>query len=318
MKTHRTMTTWLSVGLITFAGAAAAQQRMPGLPGPTTYQITLTNIMHGTPVSLIPKGPNTVFAGTACMDANGNARVGEMLGLWVFATHDSDFTLWTLGQPAPYPDLARLSQTGRPFYLAATLASNSHVGNVTTVPPDPSFALPNPTPFPPATGIHDIVLCPGDVLTTTVTAQGSFQYLSLAAMIFPTNDGFVGLTGVPLPTDNQPVTYFSPAYDSGSEENDELCGNIPSLIVAGFPFPATTIGGATLAAGANCPDGSAAQDFNSDPTDPLSNTTSAADNNPKRAEGIVHIHPGIRGIGDLQPSVWGWDNPVLKVVIQKM
>ena len=158
-----------------------------------------------------------------------------------------------MGQPVPYPDLARLSQTGRPFYLASALSSNSHVGSVTTVPPNPSLTLPNPVPFPPTTGIHDIVLCPGDTLTTTVQAQGTFQYLSLAGMVFPTNDGFAGVTGVALPTTNEPVTYYSPAYDSGSEENDELCGNIPSLIVASFPFPGTTIGGATPPGGRQLP-----------------------------------------------------------------
>ena len=62
----------------------------------------------GTPASLIPKGPNSVFVGTACKDSNGTARAGQMLGLWVFAIHDSSFTLWTVGQPLPYPDLARL------------------------------------------------------------------------------------------------------------------------------------------------------------------------------------------------------------------
>jgi hypothetical protein len=298
-----------------FLGLATAQLpgRYPGQQGPQTYSVTVTSLIHATPSSLIPSTPNSVFVGTACPDANGNPRVGEMLGLWVFATTDETFKLWTDGQPAPYPDLARLSQTGRPFYLASALQSNAHVGTVFTVPPDPGFTLPNPNPFPPATGIHDIVLCPGESMTTTVTSQGTFQYLSLAAMIFPTNDGFVGVTGVPLPTTNEPLTVYSPAYDSGSEDNDELCGNIPSLIVAGFPFPGTTIGGATLAAGARCPDGSGAQDFNSDPADATS-----PDNNPLRAEGYVHIHPGIRGVGDLQPSVWGWDNPVMKVTIQKM
>jgi hypothetical protein len=301
-------------GLLSFVGVAAAQRvdRSPGSQGPQQYTITLTSLVHATPPSLIPSTPNSVFVGTACPDGNGNPRVGEMLGLWVVALSDSSFSLFTQGQPA-LPDLARLSQTGRPFYLANTLQSNSHVGSVFTIPPDPSFTLPNPNPFPPTTGIHDIVLCPGESLTTTVTSQGTFQYLNLAAMIFPTNDGFVGVTGVALPATSDPVTVYSPAYDSGSEENDELCGNIPSLIVASFPFPGTTIGGATLAPGAKCPDGSGAQDFNSDPTDATS-----PDNNPLRAEGYVHIHPGIRGVGDLQPSVWGWDNPVLKVTIQKM
>jgi hypothetical protein len=132
-------------------------------------------------------------------------------------------------------------------------------------------------------------------------------------MIFPTNDGFVSLTGIPLPTGNDPVTYFSPAYDSGSEENDELCGNIPSLELIGFPFPLKSLKGlGGVALGASCPDGSGPQDFNSNPLN-----ISDPDNNPLRAEGYVHIHPGIKGIGDLDPNTWNWDNPVMQVTIQK-
>jgi hypothetical protein len=301
---------FLFAGLLSFQCVGAAQDASRATAS-RQYKVTLTNLVHGTPMSMLPTTPNTVFAGTACVDANNVPRVGEMLGLWVVATTDSSFSLWTLGQPA-LPDLARLAQTGRPFYLANTLQSNSHVGTVFTIPANPSFTLPNPNPFPPATGIHDIVLCPGESLTFSVTSAGTFQYLSLAGMVFPTNDAFAGITGVALPTGYDPVTVLSSAYDSGSEENDELCGNIPSLIVAGFPFPGTTIGGATLAKGASCPDGSGAQDFNSDPID-----ASSPDNNPLRAEGYVGIHPGIRGVGDLQPSVWGWLGPVLSVTIQR-
>jgi hypothetical protein len=299
--------------LLSYTGVAGAQLavRPPAQPGPATYQVTVTSLIHGTPPSLFPSPASAIFAGTSCNDANKVPRVGEMLGLWMVATSDSSFSLFTEGQPA-IPDLARLSQTGRPFYLANTLQSNSHVGNVFTIPANPMGTLPNPIPFPPPTGVGGIVLCPGQALTFTVTAQGAFQYLNLAAMVFPTNDSFTAITGVQLPTGTAPLTVYAPAYDSGSEENDELCGNIPSLIVASFPFPATTIGGATLAKGAACPDGSGAQDFNSDPV-----AATSPDNLP-RAEGVVHIHPGIRGVGDLAPSVWNWENPVMKVVIQKM
>ena len=43
----------------------------------------------------------------------------------------------------------------------------------------------------------------------------------------------------------------------------------------------------------------------------------AASYNPLRAEGNVHIHPGIHGIGDVDPTVFGWNDPVTKITIRK-
>lgn len=36
------------------------------------------------------------------------------------------------------------------------------------------------------------------------------------------------------------------------------------------------------------------------------------------AEGYVHIHAGIHGIGDLDASQWDWRNPVARITIRKM
>ena len=95
---------------------------------------------------------------------------------------------------------------------------------------------------------------------------------------------------------------YSPAYDSGSEENDENCNHIPNLVFAGFPFPLKP-------GGVPC-----TEDSDSDPAN-----LSSPDNNPLRAEGYVHIHPGIRGgFGDLAPVVWNWENPVAKITIQRV
>lgn len=35
------------------------------------------------------------------------------------------------------------------------------------------------------------------------------------------------------------------------------------------------------------------------------------------AEGFVHIHPGLHGDGDLSVAEWGWQNPVVRVVIRR-
>lgn len=36
------------------------------------------------------------------------------------------------------------------------------------------------------------------------------------------------------------------------------------------------------------------------------------------AEGFIHIHSGIHGIGDLMPSALDWDNPVARVTVERM
>jgi hypothetical protein len=36
------------------------------------------------------------------------------------------------------------------------------------------------------------------------------------------------------------------------------------------------------------------------------------------AEGFVHVHRGIHGVGDLNEAAMDWNNPVVKVVIEKM
>ena len=57
-----------------------------------------------------------------------------------------------------------------------------------------------------------------------VTVSPRFRLFSFVSMIINTNDGFVGATSVPL---KHGLTFTVPAYDAGSEENNELCVSIP-------------------------------------------------------------------------------------------
>ena len=57
---------------------------------------------------------------------------------------------------------------------------------------------------------------------------------SMAGMLLPTNDAFVGIQSMRLPQNG--ATLFAMAYDAGSEENDELCMNIPGPTCGGTPF----------------------------------------------------------------------------------
>ena len=67
--------------------------------------------------------------------------------------------------------------------------------------------------------------------------------------------------------------FNSPGYDSGTEENNELCSSIPG------PACASVSGNVASSNG----------------------------------EGIVHIHRGLFGVGDLQQADYDWRNPVMSV-----
>lgn len=68
-------------------------------------------------------------------------------------------------------------------------------------------------------------LLPGKSVTVTVNAKPGYDYLSLAAMLLPTNDGFIAINGMELP--RKAATVFIPGYDAGTETNSELCADIP-------------------------------------------------------------------------------------------
>ena len=74
---------------------------------------------------------------------------------------------------------------------------------------------------------------------------------------------------------------YAYAYDAGTERNDELCGSIPG---PSFVECGGSGGGAQVGDG----------------------------------EGVVTVHSGIHGIGDLEPSLRDWDNPVARVTIRKV
>lgn len=140
------------------------------------------------------------------------------------------------------------------------------------------------------------LLAPGESVTTTLNTDGSGNtYLSIAAMILPTNDGFVGIDSLPLPTTAGTYVYSLLAYDAGTEANDERvvggAGGTPG--VAGIPA---------------APGGDNGQNG--------TGVTTAESN------ATVHIHRGVigdtdanGGASDLDRTVHRWLNPVAKLTI---
>ena len=121
-------------------------------------------------------------------------------------------------------------------------------------------------------------IMPGHSMTIMVQTKGNYRNLSLAGMLASTNDAFFALKGIRVPEAGT-KSRTAVAYDAGSEANTELCSDLPG------PPCAEDSGNARVAAG---------------------------------AEGFVHVHNGIHGVGDLNQANMDWRNPVAKVVIKKI
>ena len=134
------------------------------------------------------------------------------------ATHNRRAGMFTLGN-APRVGLAILAETGSTGTLEASLGASSNVGAVGTFLPD------NGPDGPPLTFA-------GNTVEFTIESPANFRYFSVASMILPTNDSFVALDTVPLPSSGS-VTHLALGYDAGSEHNDEICADIPGPTCGG-------------------------------------------------------------------------------------
>jgi hypothetical protein len=117
----------------------------------------------------------------------------------------------------------------------------------------------------------DTPILPGETLTLYVSGQNKSR-ISLASMLLPTNDGFVALNSKRIKP-NRVTTFLLPAYDAGTEDNDEDCANIPGPLSCG--------GGEGY--------------------------------NPEPGEGFVYPHPGTHGDGGFSAADFSWADPVAMV-----
>src|SRR5262245_18695705 len=109
-----------------------------------------------------------------------NLTRGQQFTPFLVATHKAGVKLFELGKPAS-AELATLAEEGNPAPLAAALSANPDTGQVIT-----------------GNGLTN----PGATVKLVVEGGGGFGFISVAAMLIPTNDGFVALNDVPLPRDN--------------------------------------------------------------------------------------------------------------------
>jgi len=187
-----------------------------------------------------------------------NLTRGQIFTPIMVASHKSNTRLFTLGAPAS-PELELMAEFGDTSGLQGQLYDS-------------------------ARDIQDAgALPPGHTVTVSVKADAGADHISLAAMLIPTNDGFIALNGVAAPKGNETVNYRVPAYDAGTEPNDELCASIPGPVFVECEGQDVR--------GGSPEDG---------------------------AEGYVHIHAGIHGIGDLDDSERDWRNPVANITIRRV
>lgn len=191
-----------------------------------------------------------------------NLTAGVIFTPILFVTHEPGVRLFTPGAAAGGA-LSRLAEGGDTAPLAGMLADHPRVGDLA----NSADVLGDPP-----------VLFPGQSVTVSIEGGKRFDRLSFAAMLLPTNDGFVALNGIELPEEKkEPVMTTLPGWDAGTELNDEDCAHIPGPQCGG------------LGEGFNEEDG----------------------------EGFVHIHGGIHGIGDLEPADHDWKNPIARVVVTR-
>lgn len=185
-----------------------------------------------------------------------NLTSGIVLTPMIAASHKADVHTFMLGESASV-QLEEQAEGGSTAGLMSWLAADPDVLDIKT-----SGAIP-----------------PGQSVTVTLQTTGNANHISVTQMLVPTNDAFTGVSGVAVPKGNDALVLHVPAYDAGTEANDELCEHIPGP-----------------------PDVCMGEGFN-----------------PSRdgAEGFVHVHRGIHGVGDLNAATFDWRNPVARIVIKR-
>jgi len=201
-----------------------------------------------------------------------NLTPGTYFTPLIVAAHDGDNPIFTAGEPAS-SSLEILAECGD---ISGVLADMNAAGAETLVNP--------------AGGL----LAPGETATGKLTPSRHNKYLSLAAMLIPTNDGFIGLDSLPIPRASGTYVYDLYGYDAGTEVNDEvLFTQSCDAMTPGVPGDPTGLAG--------------------------TGGTGVASVEPNLT---VHIHPGI--VGDLDPAggpsdlssaYHDWTNPVARLVI---
>ena len=220
---------------------------------------------------VLPHGPTTAAEFTVTVK---NLTNGIYFTPLLITAHDRDTHLFETSTPAT-PALQAVAEGGDISGLLSMVGGEDR-----------------DTVANPAGGL----LAPGGIVSDVYfnTNRTRNRYLSLVAMLLPTNDGFVGLDSLRIPRFPGTYRYYLVGYDAGTEANDEIItgGGAPGVPgIPGAPGGDAGIGGSGVA---------------------------GADKN-----STVHIHRGVIGdtdpggdISDLDLTIHRWLNPVAEIIIE--
>ena len=192
-----------------------------------------------------------------------NLTRGQVFTPQLLATHRASVRLFELGQPASQA-LEILAEGGDTAPLTMSLLDHyDKVSEVKTV-----------------AGL----LMPGQRVSTRISASSRHRFLSMAAMLIPTNDTFVAVDGLRLPKRGQ-RSVLALGYDAGTEANDQNCLHIPGPRCHGEGHsPGPNVGD----------------------------------------EGYVYVSNGFHELPQaeegevLSPQVYDWRNPIARVVVERI
>lgn len=200
---------------------------------------------------------------------------GQPLTPAVAATHRGKNELFRVGRNASF-GLKEIAENGNNAPMLTRLGSDDEVSDVVEAPGGPLV---------PAGSPGDAMF--GQSTTFSIEAERGARFLSLAAMLICTNDGFTGVNALKLPSKlGDSVTVETAGYDAGTELNTEDFADIvppcQGLIGVSSGEPGT------------------------------------GSSNPALAEGgVIAHHAGILGGADLVPAIHGWDTdaPVARITV---
>lgn len=186
-----------------------------------------------------------------------NATKGQPLAPGLVITHGRKFSLFKVGD-APTDPLATMAETGDPGDLQAAVSGSTATADVVA-----------------GTGAAAPLTLPSESAHVEITTRANF--LTAVGMLVGTNDAFYAVQRVRLPRRGT-ITVYAPAFDAGSEENNEANGDVPASPAGNGSDTGTNVA-------------------------------------PK--EGFIHVHNGIHGVGNLAPATYDWHNPVVVITIER-
>jgi hypothetical protein len=169
-----------------------------------------------------------------------NLTTGQLLSPPVLAAHSPGFSVFEVGEKAS-EGVWTVAEQGNPMKLAEQLRMTSEVASV-VVADGPVHRMSGMGEMMGPMGPNmntmgqDRHSMDQSAVTLRIESHGADR-LSVAMMLGCTNDGFTGLSSVPLGRSMVPVTYYGAAYDAGTERNNQRWSSLPDGCNALGPAP---------------------------------------------------------------------------------